>query len=58
MKEFHMFMCDTCGFSRESAGICPWCAMPLSVYTKETQSEYQVNMEEAMRMMDGRRWYV
>lgn len=58
MQEFHMFMCDVCGFSRERAGICPWCSVPLSEYTKETQREYQVDMEEAMRMIDGQRWYV
>ncbi len=58
MKEFHMYMCDICGFSREKPGVCPWCVVPLSSYTKESQAEYQVDMEEAMRMMDDKQWYL
>lgn len=58
MKQFYMFMCDTCGFSRERAGVCPYCEAPLSQYSKDTQAEYQVNMEEAMRAMSDLKWYI
>lgn len=53
-----MYLCDTCGFSREKPGICPHCEMPLTAYTKEAQSEYQVNTEEAMRSMSDYKWYI
>ncbi|GEM_PF-2032378 len=58
MKDFHMFLCDVCGFSREKPGICPHCDLPLTAYTKESQAEYQVNMEEAMRSMSELKWYI
>jgi hypothetical protein len=53
-----MFMCDDCGFAREKAGICPYCQVPLTIYSKEAQREYQVNFEEAMRGMSEYKWYV
>ncbi len=53
-----MFMCDGCGYSREKPGICPHCEVPLTMYSKETQAEYQVNMEDAMRAMSEYRWYI
>jgi hypothetical protein len=58
MKNFIMYMCDTCGFSRERPGICPNCEAPLSFYTKEVQREYLVDMEEAMRSMSPLKWYL
>ncbi len=58
MKNFHMFMCDSCGFSREKTGVCPFCQIPLASYTKEIQREYQVDMEEAMRAMSPLKWYL
>ncbi len=58
MKNFHMFMCDTCGFAREKPGICPYCQSVLTRYTKEDQAQYQVDMEEAMRTMSERKWYI
>lgn len=58
MNSFYMFMCDGCGFSREKPGICPHCEVPLTMYSKESQSEYQVNMEDAMRAMSEYRWYI
>jgi hypothetical protein len=58
MENFHLYVCDTCGFSREKQGMCIFCETPLSDYTKETQREYQVNMEEAMRAMSQLRWYI
>jgi len=59
MQNFHMYMCDGCGYAREKPGICPFCQAPLSVYTKETQYEYQkdAEMEEAMRQMSEYKWY-
>lgn len=53
-----MYMCDSCGFSREKPGVCPYCQIPLTVYSKEVQAEYQVDMEEAMRAMSDYKWYV
>ena len=58
MKTFHMFMCDGCGYSREKPGMCPHCQAPLTMYTKDTQAEYQIDMEDAMRAMSEYRWYV
>ena len=58
MYDFHMYMCDTCGYSKQDAGICPSCRYPLTKYTKDTQREYQVDMEEAMRTMSNYKWYV
>lgn len=58
MKNFYMFMCDGCGFAREKPGVCPYCQMPLTIYSKEDQREYQVNFEEAMRNMSEYKWYV
>lgn len=58
MKNFYMFMCDTCGFSKEKAGICPYCQIPMTIYSKEEQKEYQVDMEDAMRSMSEYKWYV
>jgi hypothetical protein len=53
-----MYLCDTCGFSREKPSLCPHCEIPLTEYTKQTQHEYQTNMEEAMRSMTELRWYL
>jgi hypothetical protein len=58
MQNFHMYLCDGCGFSREKPGICPYCQVPLTVYGKEDQAEYQVDMEEAMRSQSMLKWYV
>ncbi len=53
-----MYMCDTCGHSREKPGVCPYCALPLTQYSKEAQADFQVDMEEAMRTMSEYKWYV
>jgi hypothetical protein len=58
MQNFHMYMCDSCGYSREKPGVCPRCVMPLTQYTKEDQREYQVDMEDAMRTMSELKWYI
>ncbi len=58
VQNFYMYMCDVCGFSRQNEGVCPHCELPLTEYSKEEQSEYQVNMEDAMRAMSEYKWYV
>jgi hypothetical protein len=58
MKNFHMYLCDGCGYSREKPGVCPYCQTPLTAYSKEDQAEYQVDMEEPMRAQDLQKWYV
>ena len=58
MQNFHMFLCDSCGYSRDKAGVCPFCQAPLTIYSKLEQHEYQVDMEEPMRVMDEYKWYV
>jgi len=58
MQSFHIFMCEHCGYSRQEPGICPNCQLPLEGYSKETQSEYGVDMEDAMRTMSETQWYV
>lgn len=58
MKNFKMYMCDSCGFSKDQTGQCPYCLTPLAMYTKEDQREYQVDMEDAMRVMSNFKWYV
>ena len=58
MQNFHMYMCDGCGYSREKPGICPHCQAPLTLYTKDSQAEYQIDMEEAMRTMSESKWYI
>jgi len=58
MQNFHMYLCDTCGYSRERPSLCPYCIAPLTEYSKDSQNEYQVNMEEAMRTMSEYKWYV
>jgi hypothetical protein len=58
MQTFYMYLCDMCGFSRQTAGICPHCEIPLTPYSKEAQADYQVDMEEAMRAMSEYKWYV
>lgn len=58
MQNFYMYMCDVCGYSRQISGECPHCDIPLTAYSKEEQSEYLVNMEEAMRAMSEYKWYV
>lgn len=58
MQNLHMFLCDTCGYSRDQVSLCPKCQVPLTEYTKDTQSDYQINMEEAMRTMSEYRWYL
>ncbi len=58
MQNLHMYMCDVCGFSREKPGLCARCDVPLTEYTKESEAEYQVDMEDAMRTMSELRWYV
>jgi len=58
MQNFYMYMCDVCGHSREKPGVCPYCALPLTQYSKESQADYQVDMEEAMRAMSEYKWYV
>lgn len=51
-------MCDSCGFAKEKPGLCRYCQIPLTIYSKESQNEYQVNFEEAMRGMSEYKWYV
>ncbi len=58
MQNLYMYMCDTCGFSKDRPDRCPNCEIVLTMYTKDTQDEYQVDMEEAMRMMSEYKWYV
>ncbi|MDE2312142.1 MAG: hypothetical protein KGJ93_03605 [Patescibacteria group bacterium] len=58
MRNFRMYLCDICGFSRENPGICPHCDLPLTEYTKDTQAQYQMDTEEAMRAMSEYRWYI
>jgi hypothetical protein len=58
MKNLHMYMCDLCGHSQDTAAKCPNCELALTQYTKETQREYMVDMEEAMRVMSPLRWYL
>ena len=58
VQNFYMYMCDVCGFSRQNPGVCPHCELPLTEYSKESQAEYQVDMEEAMRAMSEYKWYV
>lgn len=58
MKDFYMYMCDICGFSSDHLSECPRCEMPLTQYSKETQNEYQVNVEDAMRAMSEYKWYL
>ena len=58
MLNLHMYMCDICGYSRGQPGQCPRCEIVLTEYTKETEREYQVNMEDAMRTMSELRWYL
>lgn len=40
MQNLYMYLCDTCGHSQSFSGLCPKCETPLSIYTKETQEEY------------------
>jgi primosomal protein N' len=58
MQNFYMYLCDVCGYSKEYPDVCPRCEIPLTEYSKETQKEYQINMEEAMRSMSEYKWYV
>lgn len=58
MLDLKIHMCDVCGYSKDRAGLCPYCQTPLSIYTKEEQKEYQVDMEEAMRVMSDLKWYI
>jgi len=58
MQNFRMYMCDECGYAREKPGICMFCQTPLTAYTKDSQAEYQVNMEEPMRLMHEYKWYL
>ena len=58
MRDFYMYLCDSCGFSSEKPGICPRCDRPLTEYSRDSQAEYQVNMEEAMRNQSSQKWYV
>ena len=53
-----MYMCDECGYSKEKPGVCMFCQVPLSAYTKEIQDEYQADTEEPMRLISQYRWYV
>ena len=58
MNEFHLHMCDSCGFSRSASGQCPFCDIPLTEYTRETRAEYELDVENAMRAMSELRWYI
>ncbi len=58
MQDFHMYMCDICGFSREKFSICPHCDVPLTAYNKNSQAQYDIDMEEAMRSMSEYKWYI
>jgi predicted ATP-dependent serine protease len=58
MQNFQMYLCDVCGYSREKDGNCPRCDLPLTAYSKDDQADYQVDMEEAMRVMSEYKWYV
>ena len=56
--QFKVFLCDTCGFSKEMPGVCPFCEKVLTAYGREEQREYQASLEEAMRMFSEYKWYV
>ncbi len=60
MEQFYMFLCDTCGFSKERPGMCVSCQTPLTMYSKETVANYQNynRMEEALRSMRPYKWDV
>ena len=58
MQNLKMFMCDVCGFSKDQYGLCPYCQTPLTMYTKEEQNNFQVDMENAMRVMSNLKWYI
>jgi predicted ATP-dependent serine protease len=58
MQNLYMFMCDTCGYYKARSGMCPNCQTPLTMYSKESQREYQVDMEEPMRSMHDLKWYL
>lgn len=58
MKNLFLYRCDVCGYARQTPGTCPFCDVQLSTYDRETQREYQVDMEEAMRTMSEYQWYI
>ena len=58
MQNLIMYLCDVCGFSRDKPGVCPRCDLPLTAYSKESQAEYGVDMEDAMRAMSEYKWYL
>lgn len=58
MQNFYVHVCDVCGFSGDSPGYCPKCELPLTAYDKESQAEYDMDMEEAMRSMSEMKWYL
>ena len=58
MKSFYMYLCDVCGFGREKPGECPYCETGLSTYSKDTQDNYQKNLDEPMRILHEYQWYI
>jgi uncharacterized Fe-S cluster-containing radical SAM superfamily enzyme len=58
MSQFFMYLCDTCGYAHSRAGVCPFCEVALTQYSKDDRAEYQVNMEEAIAKMSDYRWYI
>jgi len=58
MKNFHGYICDGCGYAGEKPGICPFCQAPLSVYTREEQSQYEEEIKLPEKVAEQYRWYV
>lgn len=58
MQHLYMYMCDTCGHAQSVSGMCPKCEILLTIYTKETQPEYQRDrfVEESMRLISPHGW--
>ena len=59
MNIFHMYLCDICGYGREKPSDCPRCKVPLIDYTKiDLPQPPPVDMDQAIRIMNGYEWYV
>jgi hypothetical protein len=58
MQHFTMYQCRICGQVRAGPSLCTYCETPLTEYRTGDEEDFQLNMQEAMRVMNDRLWII
>lgn len=58
MRHFTNFVCDTCKQVRSMPGRCEFCEIPLRELRADEIEDFELNMDEALRVLQDRQWYI